>query len=50
MRELFLSLLRYSDCLSKLAVDLGEDAVPMEELEEEVDEDEGVCVEFIRYV
>ena len=44
------ALSSYGDCLVVLAVYFREDAVALEELEEEVDEDESVCVEFIRYV
>ena len=47
MRELFLSLLRYGDCFAKLAVDLGEDAVLLKQLEREVDKDGGVRAELL---
>ena len=44
------ALSSYGDRLAVLAVYLREGAVALEELEEEVDEDEGVCVECIGYV
>ena len=47
MRDHLLGLLRYGDCFAKLAVDLGEDAGPLERLKEEVDEDGGVRTELL---
>ena len=48
MRELLDRLLRNCDRLAQLAVDVGEDAIPLEELEEEVDDQWGIVAELLR--